>query len=180
MNDLATTEQPFTRPADIPRTCSDEALLEAVGMWIAAGDSDAIAEKLGISVQMMGGWTRKKGWREIVGRLDADSQIATYSTLGRVIAASGRALLDRVLLGDVVYDEDGKETRRPIPAWQLNNIMDKSIHRHLMLGDRLKGQIGSDPDAPSNQEIWAALAQLARRKPENMKTIEGELGRDAA
>jgi hypothetical protein len=190
MNEVAVTpESAFTRPADIPRTCTDEALLEAVGLWLIGSDGETVARKLGVSVEMAGGWTQKRGWKDVCARLRDEVRMGAHSGMTRCIALGLKAIEDRILYGDLVevttYDGDGvaktKVMRKPLPAWQLGNITDKLVNRQLMLEDRLAGKSGHDPDSLSVRELAAALARLAQRKPENFgKTIEGELGSQPA
>jgi hypothetical protein len=182
MNEVAVTpESMFVRPGDIPRTCSDEALLEAVTLWLVGADRAVVVEKLGIGPDMFLAWTNKRGWKECCARQRDEVRMGAHSGQTRIIALGLKAIEDRILLGDLVEGVDGKFYRKPLLAWQVSNIVDKVINRQLMLEDRLAGKSGHDPDSLSVRELAAALARLAQRKPENFgKTIEGELGSQPA
>jgi hypothetical protein len=183
MNEVAVSpESTFVRPADIPRTCSDEDLRLGVSLWMHGFDADAVALRLGISREMVGGWTQKRGWKEIVARLDEAKTADDYVAMGRILSLTYAALEDRVRNGDLVevttWDDQGVPTvrtsRRPIPAWQLSNIGDKLGHRRMLTRDRAGGLRTVDPDALGFRELAAALEHIARRKPENMKTIDAD------
>jgi hypothetical protein len=154
----------FRRPADLPCTCSDAHLLEAVRGWLLNAPSEQVARLLGIKPSLLPDWINSHGWQQIVLLLREDVRAISYGAYGRLGLKAFQALEDRIDHGDPIVDSDGEIiARRPIKGKDLAEIISRLGAQQDLLEKKLGLQKNDDGDI-SLKDLAKSLKRFAEAK----------------
>lgn len=154
----------FRRPADLPCTCSDADLLEAVRGWLLNAPSEQVAHQLRIKPSLLPQWVNSHGWQQLVLLLREDIRAISYGAYGRLGLKAFQALEDRIDHGDPIVDGDGViVARRPIKGKDLAEIISRLGAQQELIEKKL-GISRDDDDNISLKELAAGLKRFAQAK----------------
>lgn len=154
----------FRRPADLPCTCTDADLMEAVRGWMLNAPSDQVAHLLGIRPAQLPSWINSHGWQQIVLLLRDDIRAISYGAYGRLGLKAYQALEDRLDNGDPIVDSEGTViAHRPIKGKDLAEIMTRLGSMQDLMEKKL-GLTKDDDDSISLKELASSLKRFAQAK----------------
>lgn len=162
----------FRRPADLPCTCSDAHLLEAVRGWMLNAPSEQVARLLCIKPAQLPSWINSHGWQQIVLLLREDVRAISYGAYGRLGLKAFKELEDRIDQGDPImgFDDDGDGGkipvvvgRRPIKGKDLAEIISRLSAQQEVLEKRL-GLTKDDDGDISLRDLANSLKRFAQAK----------------
>ena len=161
----------FVRPLDLPFTCTDERLLEAVQSHLLGEKPEEIARLLHIPHKALRHWTTSKGWRFLEDSLRDPVRKAVIGQTTRLVSKLVTKMEDQLEKGDPVYDMEGNEIgRRGIRFKDLSTSYAAIVTKQLELEKNL-GPLRDSGDQPSVDRLIHALEAWAEKKE---KVIEGE------
>ena len=97
----------FKRPADLPFTCSDDNLLEAVRSYLAGERPVVVCKLLGIKVVHLQHWVSARGWKFLEGCVREEVNMVAHSTVTRLMHRCFGLIDERLEKGDPIYDMEG-------------------------------------------------------------------------
>ena len=162
----------FRRPADLPCTCSDAHLLEAVRGWLLNAPSEQVARLLQIKPAQLPSWINSHGWQQVVMMLRDDVRAISYGAYGRLGLKAFQALEDRIDNGDPIigFDEDGDGGkipvvvgRRPIKGKDLAEIISRLGAQQDLIEKKL-GLTKDDEGDISLKDLAQGLKRFAEAK----------------
>lgn len=114
---------PAVRPKGLPRTCSDEALYEAVKAWLQGLPAENVAVMLGVKPAAVQFWVDSPEWRQVVSIVLPEVEADSKGKLLRTMSLSLEELEKRIREGNPVINYEGVEVgRTPIKAKDLAGI----------------------------------------------------------
>jgi len=173
MMELAVSESKvitaFERPRDLPFTCSDAALLEAVELWLCGADATEVAKILGIKHIHLKNWLTSKGWKYLEECVRDEVRKVASSQIARLVNRCLRQLDDRLDRGDPIMSLDGEILGyKPVSAKNLGAIATQLYDRMETVSDRT-----DDKDGLGLPEIQEALKYWLQEKRKQNAAIPG-------
>lgn len=120
---LLTSEVPENAPVVLPGV-NEGMELRAIRSYLQTGSLASVSRETGISIIELQKWTRTVWWQQELAALKRDANAASEAALTRILDCTLIELLDRVQLGDIRVDGQGKSHRTPIKADTLARIAD--------------------------------------------------------
>lgn len=121
---MALTDNPNTKKRNPPvrsieaktnKSWSDKQKLEAVQSWLLLGNLALTSRVLGIPEVTLRLWKTTDWWKTTVAELKAQEDIQMSARLKKIVDASLMAVEDRLLNGDLMYDQkSGELIRKPV------------------------------------------------------------------
>lgn len=121
---MALTDNPNTKKRNPPvrsieaktnKSWSDKQKLEAVQSWLLLGNLALTSRVLGIPEVTLRLWKTTDWWKTAVAELKAQEDIQMSARLKKIVDASLMAVEDRLLNGDLMYDQkSGELIRKPV------------------------------------------------------------------
>lgn len=172
----------FARPLGLPRSCSDEALCEAVFLHCTGGDDEVVAALLGVPSKALPYWTQSEEWGQIKELLRPHLRGIADTKLTRLINLSLGELEDRLLHGEKVgfertNNETGKvlpEVRRPLSSKTLVTVLNTLMEKQFLIQRVIDGKDGTNvsPELEKLAETLAAYGKDRREAIEARKLAE--------
>ena len=167
----------FQRPADLPRTCTDRDLIEAVKEYLCGASYSELAAMLHIPAATVKQWVRARGWRQIEVLLREQVRELAHNSLSRITHKAFVQLESRLETGDAVYNFAGEQVGfRPIRGKDLAVIASTLIDKQHDVERRMKGEVDESTMVDLN-ELAKTLAYYAQKRYEdkNMRAINGQV-----
>ena len=121
---MALTDNPNTKKRNPPvrsieaktnKSWSDKQKLEAVQSWLLLGNLALTSRVLGIPEVTLRLWKTTDWWKTTVAELKAQEDIQMSARLKKIVDASLAAVEDRLVNGDLMYDQkSGELIRKPV------------------------------------------------------------------
>lgn len=113
----------------------DTKRVEAVNLFLIYGDMRKVESLTGIPLNTLRDWRKfKPWWKELENVLKEEHDIGVAGELTSVVENTIRAISDRVINGDFVYNaRSGDITRVPVKAADLGKIASAMIDKKLTL-----------------------------------------------
>ena len=162
MNELVPTE--FKRPSDLPRTCSDDDLLEAVQLWLCGAGEDEIASLLNVTPGVFKReWLTAKGWRFLESCVKDDVRAVAHANLTRIAHRCFGLINERLERGDPIYGLEGEIVGyRAVKVKDLGNLATQMLTQGQEIDKRMAGK---DPVRDmSLEELAASLKNYVAHK----------------
>lgn len=162
MNELTVGE--FKRPADLPRTCSDDALLEAVQSWLCGATEEDVSGMLNVPRETFKRhWLTSKGWRFLEQCVKEDVRAVAHSNLTRIAQRCFKLIEDRLEQGDPIFDLEGTVIGyRAVKVKDLGNLATQMLTQSQEIDKRTAG---TDPAKDmSLEELAASLQNFVKAK----------------
>jgi hypothetical protein len=164
--DLAT----FNRPDDLPRTCSDAELIEAVKEYLCGANNEEVGALLHVEPATVKQWVGSRGWRTVEALLRDQVREVSLSALSRITHKSFVQLQDRIDTGEPMYNWEGQLVGyKPIKAKDLAIIASTLVDKQHEVERRMKGELPDSTKVDLNK-LARALENYAR-----MKVVNGEV-----
>ncbi len=149
----------FVRPTDLPHTCSDVNLVQAVNEWLCGASEQEVARYLRVTKDQVPGWVNSRGWQLVADMLREDVRSVAYSHLTRVSQKTYKALNDRLDNGDPIVDEKGRISGyRPLRARDLG-LLQKQVMESL---DTIEKRLGMAPGEGQKVDLQKLAKALER------------------
>jgi hypothetical protein len=149
------------RPIGLPRTCSDEALADAVKAWLIGNPPEAVAEILGVKKSTLPYWTQSEEWQRLAGLLMPVVEGQARGGITRTISVVLEKLEDVVTNGNPLVSNEGEIVGRvPVKAKDLAGIA-KTLYdiKEASSGSALGGNIKLH-DLMKNLERFANAKEI--------------------
>jgi uncharacterized protein YjcR len=154
----------FTRPPDLPFTCSDADLLEAVQLWLIGARANEVAAKLGVQGQAVKHWTTAKGWKYLEECLRGEVRKVAHGQVTRLAAQALGKLETAIEMGDPVIGVDGEvKGHKPVKARDMAQIASILIERQTDMEERL-GLKRNEDNLIDMRELAEGLRRYAKAK----------------
>ena len=121
---MALTDNPNTKHRKPPirsveaktnKSWSDKQKIEAVQSWLLLGNLALTSRVLGIPEVTLRLWKTTDWWKTTVAELKAQEDIQMSARLKKIVDASLAAVEDRLVNGDLMYDQkSGELIRKPV------------------------------------------------------------------
>jgi len=162
----------FKRPADLPFTCSDDDLLDAVQMYLCGGEIGEVAKLLKIRVIHVKHWTSATGWKFIEECVRDDVRKVAHSHLTRIVHRCFGLIDDRLEKGDPIYDLEGVVVGyRAVKVKDLGTLACELYGKIHELEDRTSGI--KEEENLTLRELAYSLKEYAKVKRLEQTAIPG-------
>ena len=159
----------FIRPNDLPVTCSDARLLEAIQMWLLGQEEAVILETLGVADDSRYKPLNKRsvlpGWHYLADTLRGEVIRAARGRMNRVLNRCFGLIENRLEQGDPIYGPDGLTVMgyRAVKVKDLGNIAAQFYDR---LNDEAKEKEGaiSQEERMTLRQLHGALKAYTQEK----------------
>ena len=119
----AVVSLPAVRPKGLPRTCSDEALYEAVKAWLQGLPLPQLATMLGVEKKAVKYWIESPEWQQITNIVRPEVEAESKNKLMRTMSLTLDELETRIREGNPVINYEGVEVgKTPVKAKDLASI----------------------------------------------------------
>ena len=160
----------FRRPPDLPNTCSDEALLDAVVGYLSGMDIGQVAKLLhqdkidGWRKHLECNWLSKPGWRFLTEQMKEIVRVNTQTRITRIMGRCFNLIDERLERGDPVYSLEGEVIGyRAVRVKDIAGIAAQMVDRSLELDKRTGSREKDEGDKPLTLND---LASLLKRETE--------------
>lgn len=147
---------------------SDKQRMEAVQSWILLGNLALTSRILGIPEVTLRVWKASTWWKDLVNELKTQETIQMSGRLKKIVDASLSAVEDRLVNGDVVFDQKtGEVVRKPVSLKDAHRVAVDLSDRQDVLEKRALGEdsSGSVESTDTKLELLAErFADFATRK----------------
>lgn len=162
----------FQRPVDLPFTCSDDDLLEAVQTYLCGGTMPDIARLLGVEPAAAKNWTSAAGWKFIEECVRDDVRKIAHSNLTRIVHRCFGLIDDRLEKGDPIYDLEGEVVGyRAVKVKDLGAIAATLYDKIHELEDRTSGR--HEEEQMALRDLAQSLREFAKVKQLERLAIPG-------
>jgi hypothetical protein len=162
----------FQRPADLPFTCSDDNLIDAVQTYLCGGSVVEVGRLLGIKHIHVKNWTSAKGWKFIEDCVRDDVRKVAHSHLTRIVHRCFNMIDERLEKGDPIYDLEGQVIGwRPVKVKDLAAISDTLYGKMHDIEDRTSGR--HEEEQLTLKELADSLRNYAQVKNLERTSIPG-------
>ena len=163
-NSPVQVEAAFIRPPDLPFTCSDADLVEAVQLWLLGAKNAEVAHKLGIPSVAVKHWATSSGWKYLEECVRGEVRRVAHGQITRLAAQALGKLETAIELGDPVIGVDGEVLgHKPVKAKDMAAIASTLIEKQLEIESRL-GLAHNDENVIDLRELAEGLKRYARAK----------------
>jgi len=163
----------FQRPSDLPRTCSDAELVEAVKEYLCGASNQELASLLHVEHTAVKKWTGARGWRQLEALLRDQVRELAHNSLSRITHKAFVQLQERLDEGDPMYNWEGQLIGyKPVRAKDLAMIAGTLIDKQHEVEKRIKGEMETGVGADLIT-LARALENYARMKVINGKVLDG-------
>lgn len=152
---------------------SDKQKLEAVNSYLVLGNLALTGRVLGIPEITLRVWKTSEWWKKLVEEIKLQETIELSNRLKSIVTASQNIVEDRLVNGDVIYDQKtGQLIRKPV------NMKDAHKVAVDLLDRRKEIEKAANQEAPSEERNDNKLEKLAERFAEMAtKTIEKNINK---
>ncbi len=162
---------PVPEELQLPATCNEEELAEAVRLWLCGGSKEEIAELLHVRPVAVKHWINSRGWQEVAKLVAPEVQAIVSGSLTRLKTKSLEQLADRIENGDHRVDNTGEIVgRMPMKGRDLAEVFAKLSDAQIAL-EKMIGNIRDDDD---QERISLDKLALGLKRFAEAKEITGE------
>jgi hypothetical protein len=154
----------FVRPPDLPFTCSDADLLEAVQLWLLGAKNAEVAAKLNVPGTSVKAWVTSAGWKYLEECLRGEVRKVAHAQVTRLTAQALGKLETAIEMGDPVIGVDGEvKGHKPVKARDMAQIASTLLERQLEMEERL-GLKRNEDNLIDMRELAEGLKRYAKAK----------------
>jgi hypothetical protein len=154
----------FVRPPDLPFTCSDADLLEAVQLWLLGAKNAEVAQKLGLPTRTIKDWVTSQGWKYLEECVRSEVRRVAHGQISRLASKALDKLETAIELGDPVIGVDGEvRGHKPVKARDMAAIASTLLERQLEIEERL-GLKRNEDNLIDMRELAEGLKRYAKAK----------------
>jgi hypothetical protein len=171
----------FSRPQDLPATCSDSKLMDAVHMYLMGYPKREIAETLGITlnnwwrVHLEDLWLKKKGWHFLEECLREEVRKAAHASMVRITHRCFDLIDQRLERGDPIYSLEGEIIGyRAVKVKDLGNLAAQmsamGIESEKRMSPRQKDETMTRGELAESLRHWLADKRFKEAKEIRVET----------
>jgi hypothetical protein len=154
----------FRRPPGLPRTCSDEDLLEAVKASLCGAQPEELADLLRVPKSAVRYWVSSKEWNALKQYVWPDLKGVLHTELVSVRSNILKQIAERVREGDPQFNMRGELVGyRPIKARDLTEMLVRTSEIIHVIEKEIGG-IRDDEGNISLKELAEGLKRYAQAK----------------
>jgi len=174
-NPIAKTRKPKNRPvkAGSNYSWSDKQKIEAVQSWLLLGNLALTSRVLNIPEITLRVWKNTEWWKTVVEDIRLQENMQMSSRLQKIVDASLGAVEDRLVNGDLVFDQKtGQTVRKPVNMRDAHKVAVDLMDKKTLLDKTALPQQEEKQDEDRLLKLAEKFADFVTKKKDPLPLVE--------
>lgn len=162
------TKPPRSIAAGTNRSWGDKQKIEAVQSYLTLGNLALTSRILGIPEITLRVWKRSVWWNDLVNEIKSQEKMEMSSRLKKIVDASLSAVEDRIINGDLVFDQkSGQMVRKQVNLRDAHKVAVDLMDKREVLEKTTKEGPAQEAETDKLEQLAEKFAAFVTKKIEN-------------
>ena len=140
-----------------------EKKVQCVDLWLKLGNLRVVAEKSGVSYQLVKEWRVMPWWKQVEDEILATRRVNVNNKLNEIVDTALDTIQDRLVNGDVIYDiKNGELKRKPVGLRDATGAATAILQRQHQIEARQKDEVDTQTTKSIQEQLTMLATEFAR------------------